>query len=65
MKKSENRINVRAEINNLRIRQMLMLPKNDYRISVVRSTAAIITGDTGKRYTVSSTDDQITIKRIA
>lgn len=65
MKKIENRINVMAEINILRVRQTLALPKNDYRISVVRSTAAIITADTGKRYAVSSTYNEITIKRIA
>ncbi len=62
---TEKRINVRAEINSLRVRQMLALPKNDYRISTVRSTAATITGDTGKRYTVTTSAGQIMIKRIA
>lgn len=64
--KTNVKINVRAAIKDLEIGGLpLQLPKFNYIPSSVRSTAAIITGDTGRKFTVSVTDELITVTRNA
>lgn len=58
------RINVRGRINNLEVKgEPLVLPKGIYKPSNVRTTASSLTSDTGKTFTVSVTDDLITVIR--
>lgn len=58
------RINVRGAINALEVGSTpLQLPKDDYKLSSVRATAGSVTGDTGKTFTVSVTEEIITVTR--
>lgn len=58
------KINLRGAINALEVGgDALVLPKGDYAISVVRSTSSAITGDTGKRFSVSGSEECITVIR--
>lgn len=60
------KINLRGAINALEVgAPPLELPKSLYKISVVRTSAATVTGDTGKKFTVSSTDTVITVNRLS
>lgn len=56
-------ISVRGAINALEIDSVLALSKRIYKVSSVRSTASSITGDTGKSFTVSVSNDTITVTR--
>lgn len=56
-------ISVRGAINALEVDGTLYLPKKKHKVSCVRSTASSITGDTGKSFTVSTDDDNITVTR--
>lgn len=66
-KNTETKVNVRGGINALEVNQSMTLPKGVYKPSVVRASAACITGDTGKVFTVSADDGEkvITVTRIA
>lgn len=57
------KINVRGAINALEIGGLLELPKGEYIPSSVRNTAASIKGDTGKTFTVSVSDELISVTR--
>lgn len=61
----ETKVNVRGEINALEVNQPLILPKDTYKLSVVRSTAASIKGDTGKVFTVSTDSEAIIVIRVS
>jgi hypothetical protein len=62
----ETKINVRGEINSLKIGgEALELPKDRYMLSSVRASASSVTGDTGKRFTITYNQNVIIVKRIA
>lgn len=58
------KINVRGAIAALEVgAEPLELPRGEYIPSSVRNTASSITGDTGRKFTVSVTDELITVTR--
>lgn len=58
------KVNVRNEINSLEPESgPLILPKSHYKLSMVRSTAANITGDTGKTFSVTTVENDIVVTR--
>lgn len=59
MKKS---INIRGRINRLEIGGApFVLPKSEYKVSVVRSTAGGLTICTGKKFRVNGTDKSVIV----
>ncbi len=60
------KINVRGAINALEVgAPPLELPRCCYMPSRIRVTASTIAGDTGKTFTVSTTEDLITVTRLS
>ena len=58
---------IRGTLNSLNVNQVVKLPKSKYRPSSVRCIAGILTGDSGKTFTVNVTtnDEYITVTRIS
>lgn len=61
--KTTEKINVRGAINALEVGGLLELPKGEHIPSSVRNTATSIKGDTDKTFTVSVSDELITVTR--
>lgn len=61
--KIDNKINVRGAINALNVDGELKLSPKKYVPSSVRSIAASLKTDTGKRFSVSVADDEIVVTR--
>jgi hypothetical protein len=59
------KVNVRGEMNALGLNQSLTLPKGDYKLSVVRTTAHALKSDTGKAFSVAVGNEVITVIRTA
>ena len=58
----EKSINIRGGINKLEIGGApLVLPKSEYKVSVVRSTAGELTSNTGKKFRVNGTDKSVIV----
>ncbi|MDR2004944.1 MAG: hypothetical protein LBQ74_18125 [Prevotella sp.] len=63
---TKERINIRGTINSLEVGDKpVKLSKTEYKLSTIRATAGAITGDTGKKFSVSVIDGKIVITRIA
>lgn len=61
----EERINVRGNINSLKVGKSFKLPKNERKPSYVRNAASTVASDTGKKFSVSVKDDTIVVTRKA
>jgi hypothetical protein len=57
------KINARGSINALEQGDTLVISKEQWLISSIRSIAGAITGDTGKRFSVTSRGDDIIVTR--
>lgn len=60
-------INIRGSINALEVSEAVALPRARCKVSSVRTIAGVITADTGKAFTVSTTvkKDYIVVTRIS
>lgn len=59
------KINIRGAINSLKVEGgALKFPKPLYRPSIIRSIAGQITSDSGKKFNVSASLNEIIVKRV-
>lgn len=59
------KINVRGSINSLKNGDWVKIPRCGYKPSYVRTVSSILSADTGKRFSVNVTENEITVIRTA